>query len=75
MTDTAIPIVGLKRRAAFYVLAGFFSLLMIVFTGVIIPILPSVGTGWFNPNQFGIHQLHEMNYGALNWLILAGMLV
>jgi hypothetical protein len=75
MTDTAIPIVGPKRRAAFYVLAGLFSLLLIVFTGVMIPILPSVVTGWFNPNQFGIHQLHEMNAGALNWLVLAGMLV
>jgi hypothetical protein len=75
MTGTAIPVVGPKRSVAFYVLAGLFSLLLIVFTGVMIPILPGVILGWFNPWLFGIHQLHEMNAGALNWLVLAGMLL
>lgn len=75
MTDTAFPIVSQKRRVAFYVLVGLFSLLLIAFTGFMIPILPGVIIGWFTPDLFGIHQLHEMSNGALTWVILAGVLL
>lgn len=78
MTDTIMPVVSQmsrKRRIAFYIVVGLFSLLVIVFGVFLFPILPSVFIGWFNPNLFGIHQLHEMNAGASSWLVLAGMLL
>lgn len=75
MANTAFPIAGQKRRVAFYFLVGLFSLLLIVFTGFMIPLLPGVILGWFNPELFGIHQLHEMNNSSLNWVLLAGMML
>jgi hypothetical protein len=76
MTEATFPIASRKRQVGFYITVGLFSLLLIAFTGFMIPILPSVIIGWFNPDLFGIHQLHEMNGGgAITWLILAGMLL
>jgi hypothetical protein len=75
MTATTLPVVSRKRRVAFHIVVGVISLLLIAFTGVLAPILPGVIIGWFDPEIFGIHQLHEMNSGALSWLILAGMLL
>jgi hypothetical protein len=75
MTDIVLPNVSRKRQIAFYTIVVLFSLLLIAFTGFFIPILPSVIIGWFNPELFGIHQLHEMASGALTWLILVGMLL
>jgi hypothetical protein len=76
MTEATFPIASRKRQVGFYITVGLFSLLLIAFTGFMIPVLPSVIIGWFNPDLFGIHQLHEMNGGgAINWLLLAGMLL
>ena len=75
MTDAIFPIVSQKRRVAFYTIVVLFSLLLIALTGFLIPVLPSVIIGWFTPELFGTHQLHEMNGGALNWLILAGVML
>lgn len=75
MRDTALPLVSRRRQVAFYIPVVLFSLLLIAFTGFMIPILPSVITGWFNQDLFGIHQLHEMSSGSLSWLLLAGMLL
>lgn len=76
MTDATLTFPSRKRQVGFYITVGLLSLLLIAFTGFMIPILPSVIIGWFNPDLFGIHQLHEMNGGgAITWLILAGMLL
>ncbi len=76
MTVAALTFPSRKRQVGFYITVGLLSLLLIAFTGFMIPILPSVIIGWFNPDLFGIHQLHEMNGGgAITWLILAGMLL
>jgi hypothetical protein len=75
MTAATLPIVSPKRRIGFYILVGLFSVLMTALTTLLIPVLPSLIIGWFNPKLFGIHQLHEMNAGPLNLLILAGMLL
>jgi hypothetical protein len=75
VTDTVFPTTSPKRRVAFYVLAALFSLLLIVFSGVMIPLLPLVIIGWFNPDLFGIHQLHEMSNGAITWVVFAGVLL
>lgn len=75
MAERAFPTVSRRRRAAFYVPVVLFSLLLIAFTGFIIPILPSVIIGWFNQDLFGVHQLHEMTNGSLSWLLIAGMLL
>ena len=75
MTATTLPTVSRTRRLAFYIVVALFSLLMIAFTGFMIPILPGVIIGWFTPDLFGIHQLHEMSNGALAWVILAGVLL
>jgi Na+/citrate or Na+/malate symporter len=75
MTDTALPGVSGRRRIAFYIPVVLLSLALIVFTGFIIPLLPGVIAGWFNPDLYGIHQLHEMSNGALTWVILAGVLL
>jgi hypothetical protein len=68
MTEATFPIASRKRQVGFYITVGLFSLLLIAFTGFMIPVLPSVIIGWFNPDLFGIHQLHEMNGGGCNKL-------
>lgn len=75
MTEATLTFPSRKRQVGFYIIVVLFSLLLIAFTGFFIPILPGVIIGWFNPEFFGIHQLHDMNSGALNWLVLAGMLL
>jgi hypothetical protein len=75
MTGTALPIVSPKRRIVFYIPVVLLSVALIAFTGFMIPLLPGVIVGWFNPELFGIHQLHEMSNGALTWVTLAGVLL
>ena len=75
MSDIALPTVGRPRKIAFYLVVGFFSLLIFGFLTFAVPLLPSVVIGWFDRDLFGIHQLHEMNNGAISLLVLVGMVV
>jgi hypothetical protein len=77
MTDTAVLTTGPKRRIAFFLLVGFFSLLFLTLNVILypFPFILLVIVGWFNPEPFGIHLLQDMMYGALNGVMLAGILL
>jgi MFS family permease len=75
MTEMTSSSLSRGRRIAFYAPITLFSLLLITFSAIMVPILPSLVIGWFVPDLFGAHQLHEMVSGAISWLVLAGILV
>jgi hypothetical protein len=77
MTGTALTTASPKRRVAFFFLVGLFSLLFLALNVILypVPFLLLVVAGWFNPEPFGIHLLQYMMYGAVNGLMLAGIML
>jgi hypothetical protein len=70
MTDIALPSVSRRRITAFHLLVGVFILFQATIAGLLMPYLPGVVIGWFDPEYSGF-----IIGGAANVVLLAALIV
>lgn len=60
------------KKYAFYSVAVLFIGLLVFFTGIMIPALPYIVTGWTLSPDHSIHHLHEFVTSIFFWSLLVG---